>query len=248
MKRFLIYALLAVLVPGCLEYHEKMKLNSDGSGEVTFAIGISESLFNMAGDKGDLKDFNESKIRENYSDKQGIKYLAGRTYSEDGNRWIEIKLAFKSIDALNKANSDSLQRGMLGIISLKEDSNGNMVFERKLNSKNGSSPSDSASALFGNGMMEMMFGKYKWRYELLLPGKIISSNSQESNLDPFNDRVKWTVSMASLSAARNMTVVYEKKPSYNLSMILLLALGVIVLGLIFMFRIKKKKILPAGEK
>ena len=239
MKNFLIIFVLTFLIAGCLEYHEKMNLNNDGSGKITFAVGISESLFNMGGGHSALQDFSDVKIKETYSNKKGIKFLGSRTYSEEGDRWIEIKLSFESVAALNEANNDSIQHSMLGKITLKQDRNGNMVFERIVANKNPVPESDSSSNSIGNGVMEMMFGQYKWKYELTLPGKIISTNAQESDVGKSTNTVKWTISMASLSHPANLSVTFEKKTEYNLTLIILAMLAVITLGLIFLFRIRK---------
>lgn len=83
MKKMFLLLLAAIFLSGCLEYKEKMKLNSDGSGEITYAIGISESLLSSDMNSAQLKDFDENKIKENYEQKKGIKILGTTSYSQD---------------------------------------------------------------------------------------------------------------------------------------------------------------------
>jgi hypothetical protein len=239
MKRILFYLFLTAVLTSCIEYHEKMKLNADGSGEITFAVGVSEQMMQMGGDNGGVKDFNEEKIKKDFEGKKGIKFLGSRSYAEQGNKWIEVKLAFNSLEDLNTASKDSSNQGMLGESKLTQDASGNLVFTKILTSKN--SEPDSSANTMTSGMMEMMFGKYKWTYELTLPAKIISSNADAKDIDNATNTVKWVVSMASLSKPQTLTVTFEKQTSSNLTLIILAVCVVIVLGLVFFFRIKKKK-------
>ncbi|MEW5843496.1 MAG: hypothetical protein AB1775_09570, partial [Bacteroidota bacterium] len=211
----------------------------DGSGTITFAVGINQSLFGGMADSSNFKDFDESKIKEQYSGKKGIKFLGSRTYTQDGSKWVEINLSFESLQALNEANKDSMQQGMMGTINLSEDANGNMVFTRKLLAKPGSAEKDSAGSELANGMMQMMFGNYKWKYELTLPGKIISTNAAQNDVDYKTNTVKWTMSLASLAPAQEMIVTFEKASKVNMTLVILGVLIVMILAGIFIYRIKR---------
>lgn len=100
MKRLFAITFLSILPVSCIQYHEKMKLNSDGSGEITFAIGVSESFLNLGGSGNELQNFDEDKIKGSFSNKEGIRVANSRTYTQDGNRWVEIKLGFESLHLL----------------------------------------------------------------------------------------------------------------------------------------------------
>ena len=77
MKKLFVFALLSLFLVSCIEYHEKMKLNYNGSGELTFAFGLNEALINMGGnDNKDLQDFSEDKIKESYKNKRELNYSA----------------------------------------------------------------------------------------------------------------------------------------------------------------------------
>ena len=239
MKKYFLVVILLFILSSCINYQEKMKLNYDGSGTITFAVGLNQSLFGGMADSSNFKDFDESKIKEQYSGKKGIKFLGSRTYTQDGNKWVEINLSFESLQALNEANKDSMQQGMMGTINLSEDANGNMVFTRKLLAKPGSAEKDSAGSELANGMMQMMFGNYKWKYELTLPGKIISTNAAQNDVDYKTNTVKWTMSLASLASAQEMIVTFEKASKVNMTLVILGVLIVMILAGIFIYRIKR---------
>lgn len=240
MKKYFLSVLLLALLSSCIDYKEKMKLNYDGSGTITFAVGVNQSFFGSLADSSDLKDFNEKKIKEEYSSKKGIKFLESKTYTQDGNKWVEINLSFESLQALNEANKDSMQQGMMGMINLSEDANGNMIFSRKLLGKSDKSEKDTTGNSLASGMMQMMFGNYKWKYELTVPGKLISTNAAPNDIDYKTNTVKWTVSLASLTTPQEMTVTFEKASKVNLTLVIFGVLVVVVLGSIFFYRIRKK--------
>ncbi len=244
MKNILLFFSAAFLLSGCLEYQEKMKLNSDGSGEVMFSFGISESLLNMESSNNDIKDFDESKINEEFKNKKGVKVLSSRTYSQAGQRWIEINLAFETLDYLISATADSTQKTILGDISLSETSDGKMIFTRKLYKEPVNTEGDSASDAVSQGMMEMIFGHFKWSYELTLPGKIISSNAAQNDIDYSTNMIKWTVSMASISKPQLMTVTFEKPISkFKIILMVVSVIVVIVAVILIMLKLKNKPIL-----
>lgn len=221
----------------CIEYKEKMKLNDDGSGEISFAVGISEEILSLGGDNKQFDDFNEEKIKREYENKKGIKFVSSKSYSKDGNRWIEISLQFDSFEDLKKA-SDSSSTGMIGEMSLTQNENGNWVYTRKISKSNSSEKDipDSES----NGMTKMMFSQYKWQYELTLPSKIINTNAKEQDVDTDNNTVKWVYSLASLSSEKTMTVTFERRKSTSITYVVIGAVLLIMLSFAALNLTKKK--------
>ena len=222
----------------CLDYNEKMKLNDDGSGEITFAVGLSEGLFNIGGGDTKVEDFNEDKIKSDFENKDGIKVVDSRSYTKDGNRWIEVTLNFESLEKLQQATKDSSTNGMIGKLSLTENSKGNWVFTRTIFGEKKNSDNDS------NGMMAMMFSKYKWHYELTLPSHVISTNANENDIDRSTNTIKWTFSLASLADSKLMTVTFEKLKSTDFTDYIYMLVGAVLLVVLSIAAInmsKKKK-------
>lgn len=250
MKKLILLSTLVIFLAlsGCIRYNEKMKLNSDGSGELTFAIGISEEILNMGGGQGGFDEFNENKIKEDYSKKDGVKYVGGKTFSKDGNKWIEVTLQFDSVEKLAAASADSSKKGMIGKITLQEDPNGNWLFTRNISEKKEGEQPDSSDAANQN-MMNTMFAQYNWEYELTLPSKIISSNALPENINQGANTVKWVYSMASLSNAQPMTVVFEKQQAVaGSSMLIIIIIVVVVVVILAVVLLRKKKTPPTQEQ
>lgn len=211
-----------------------MKLNSNLSGELSFNIGISEQLFNMGEKSGDMKEFDENKLKENYSDKEGIRFISSRSYSESGNRWIEIKVSFDSIQALMKSTTDSTQRGMIGFISISENNEGDITFSREIFGNE--TKQDTTADKLTKNMIEMMFGNYTWKYELTLPGEIIRSNADSVN--HANRTIYWSFPLSKISSEKLMTVTFRtEKPN---SLIKYLIAFIIIAAFSFFFIVLNK--------
>ncbi len=237
-KNALSLIVISLLLMGCLEYDEKMKLNSNFAGELTFAIGISEELYNLGGESPELKNFDENKMKESYTNKQGIKFISSRSYSEGGNKWMEVKIAFDSIEDLINSTTDSTQKGMIGEISINEDKDGNFVYSR--NVFGNETEQDSTADEMSQSMMDMMFGKYQWKFELSLPSNIISSNAKPENVDNNNNTVKWTFPLSSLSTKQLMTVTFENPNKISFVNYIIGFIVLIIAAAVFILLLRKK--------
>lgn len=239
LKSILSIIVVSIVLIGCLEYNEKMKLNSDFSGELTFSIGISEELFNLGGESSELENFDENKMKENYIDKKGIKFISSRSYSESGNKWMEVKISFESIEDLLNSTTDTTQKGMMGEISIKENEDGNFVFTRYVFGNE--AQKDTSADAMSQGMMDMMFAKYQWQYELSLPSKIISSNAEPGNIDNNNNIVKWSYPLSSLSTKQLLTVTFADPNKSSLINYIIVFVVIIAAAAIILLMLRKKK-------
>lgn len=239
LKSTITLVVVSLLLFGCLEYNEEMKLNSDLSGELTFAIGISEELYNLGGESPELENFDENKLKENYTNKKGIKFISSRSYSEGGNKWMEVKIQFDSVEDLMNSTTDSTQKGMTGEISIIEDEEGNFVYTR--NVFGNETQQDSSTDAMSQGMMDMMFAKYQWKFELGLPSKIITSNAKPENIDNTNNTVKWIFPLSSLSSKQLMTVTFENPNKISYLNYIIGSIAIVIVFVIFLFLLRKKK-------
>lgn len=243
LKSILSIIFVSTVLIGCLEYNEQMKLNSDFSGELTFSIGISEELFNLGGESSELENFDENKMKENYIDKKGIKFISSRSYSEGGNKWMEVKISFESIEDLLNSTTDTIQKGMMGEISIKENEDGNFVFTRYVFGNE--AQKDTSADAMSQRMMDMMFAKYQWQYELSLPSKIISSNADPGNIDNNNNIVKWSYPLSSLSTKQLLTVTFADPNKSSLINYIIVFVVIIAAAVIILLMLRKKKSISA---
>ena len=233
--------LLPLILFGCLQYEEKMKLNSDGSGEVVSSIGINASIFSLSNDSTSYKGFNKASIIKQFEHKKGIKVIGTSRETKDEIVWIRVNLSFDSLEDLVKAAGDSSEYSMLGKMTLKENENGNYVFEREIGDYKTDKDNEDTEDEIGKGMLGAMFGQYKWTYELTLPGKIISTNLKESQIDRGNNQIKLSYSLVNLDKAQPIKIVFEKGNRLNVWMFLLLLAVASTLGYYIFYLLRNKK-------
>lgn len=91
---FALFISCTVLLSGCFHLDSDVKLNGDGSGSYTLALGLSEAFVGLAGDQF-VKDMNDSgqKVK-----REGGDY---RHFDQDGySVWVFTR-PFKSVSELN---------------------------------------------------------------------------------------------------------------------------------------------------
>lgn len=223
------YLITFLVLESCIEYSEKMKLNNDGSGELTFAIGINKEIFSLSEARNEFKNFNEDSLKKQFKD--GIEFIGSRTYMKDNNRWVEVKLKFDSMQKLQTLAKDSTQNGMIGFISLTKDKKGNWIYTRKIFPNKFDTNQGNDRNL---GLLTLIFSQYKWTYELILPSKVISTNAHEVNND--SNTLKWVFSLSSLTSEKQMFAAFEYKREIKLIHIFVAGIVLvlfIVLNLIF---------------
>jgi len=239
MKKLFSLILLSfvLLLLGCLDYNETLNLASNGSGVLTFKVGLNESLFNL-GDSNTMDGFDESSIRKDFEGIQGVKVIDSKSYSEDGSRWTEVTLEFESLNDLSKVKDNVDQGDFIGQMSMQRDSDGNHHFTRTIALDN----SEPDSNDFSSKMLESMMGKYSWTYQTKFPGKVISANTDQQNINSKDNTVTWTFSFGSLMRGPQvMEATFAPAGNGN---IWIMAFGIILvvgIGLVLVQRNRKQR-------
>lgn len=158
LARFAV--ILALLLPGCLNYEQHTVLSEDGSGTISIHYSIAENVMSWM-ESGNLA-FTEDKVREQYKgDGVDIESVSITTEAEDSTRHVRVDLSFNDFAELSKLQSF---RNM----EFKWLREGDVFrFSQKLGA-NGSSQDASLDAF-----------KVKYSYEF--PGDILQSNADSTD-------------------------------------------------------------------
>lgn len=204
----ILFSFLLLLLSGCLEYRETMQLNRDGSGNITMSIGLDYSLMDLA--KPDtLEGMSESEIREHFAGAEGIDVTGSRTYTERGIQWIEVDLDFQSLDALESAASDGQIPGFFGQISFMRTPEGTLRYARSVEFNEETMENEA----LGLKLLEAMFSRYYWEYEVRFPGPVLEANVSQESIDQEKQTVRWSFSLSSLMGGQQlMTATVEEQP------------------------------------
>ncbi len=223
----LCVTLFSLLLTGCLEYHEQMQLAPDGSGEVTMSVGMDNSILNLSGNDT-VDGLNESEIRDHFADIEGLEITGSTMYNDRGLHWVEISLRFTSPEVLEQAVRDGEFPGFFGRISYKLSSDGTYRFSRTVAFDEG----DLEDEEFGRKLLQAMFSRYFWEYEITFPGEVLKAKAPAENIDPETHTVRWSYSLGELAgSARTMTATITGKSGVS-PWVLVGVGGVIGLGLL----------------
>ncbi len=196
MKKLLgLTLVLVVLLSGCVQYKEHLTLDRQGSGTLTFKMGVMD-MGAMFGDDLDGLDEPIIEDEEELENYPGITVVDIRSYSDEGMEWQEMTLEFESLDILNEAMGSSGFSPM-GIMSFSQEG-GHLMFRKAL---------PALSEEFGDVMDDeempiemfyMFFDDMKWVYEITFPGRIVESNAQDEEVDLATNTIRWSHQMLDL--------------------------------------------------
>jgi len=229
----LVLVLISTIVVSCIDYNETLSLANNGSGVLVFKVGLDQSLFDM-GDSDTMEGFDENSIRKDFEGINGVKVIDSKSYSEDGSQWTEVTLKFESLEDLSKVKDNVDQGDFIGRLSMQKESDGNHHFTRTIALDDSEPNSDE----FSSKMLKSMMGKYSWTYKTTFPGKVLSANTSDENIDKKNNTVTWTFSFGSLMQGPQVMEA-TIAPAGN-STIWILAFGIIILVGIVMFVIRRR--------
>ena len=224
---------LSVFFTGCFEYAEKLWFNKDGSGKMTFKLGIDESLTSMlekeAGDSKENNQFDEQEMKSEFESIDGIQITQSKSYSDKGKKWIELDLVFDSFESLAEVSNKDEKGGFIGKISIVEDEKGDQSFSREISMSESKEEDDEENPYAG--MMENLFGQYYWEYETHFPTKILSANTADGNIDNENNKVTWTFSLLTLmKEPQIMKATFVNPKSSGRPITLIIVIVVVLIG------------------
>ncbi len=211
MARSLLFACLTpvvLLFAGCLEYEEDLYLEKDGSGRVELRLGLvdlNETLRQMSGgDTAAPAGMSPGTARASEEDFRlmaegidGVEYISGRSYMEEGKRHVEAVLEFDSLESLAGLSDSGMgeQPDFFGRITWREQ-DGEYVFERRIHTSGGAETGEAGA--LGKAMMAGVFQGHNLRFTTHFPGDIVATN-EAGQIDPNDPKTAtWTVPLSRL--------------------------------------------------
>ena len=213
---FLISGLL-----GCIGYEEELWIEKDGTGKVEFRIVLAEMLTKMM-DKNDETPLNEEKLKEQFTNIDGVRVDEAKTYEKEGKKILSVKLSFDSWKSLTDIDIDTDDKANFwGKISLKEDEDGHVIFSRIVQmNDNNTNENEEEENPFAAGLMTKMLSGFSWKYIVHFPTTVVSANAADEDVDKEANTVIWETSLLSLSEGPfTMTAKLEKPTTMNLYVI-----------------------------
>ena len=192
-KNLIILLTCIVFSSGCFEYEESTIINNDGSGLMNIKYSIQEKLAdgNPSQDGGIPPGmFNEDSLKLDFESASGVKVNSIKSYVENEMKFMEIIVKFDSFESFSQ--SDMSGGGFIGQMSLTDNGDGNLLFEREVCI--GICDEEEEENPNKEGMVRML-ASFNWNYTVKFPTKIISANT---NIDEKNNSASWNFNMGSV--------------------------------------------------
>lgn len=200
MRHLALFMLLiiAIAISGCIKIDQTMTLNPDGSGELDIRYGMSEqaiaqlkAMEQMGAAMGDGEgvemeadtpfdfDFDETKVREEFEAQgiEGVELLSATAETLDGWRYMQMRLRFDSLSALEQTDFfDESQ------VSLTRDADGNYVLTQRAGDEDATPAVADADEEMTDEMLQQvaaMFAGMRIASRVVVPSEIIETNATE---------------------------------------------------------------------
>lgn len=223
MKRCIIFAVLLLVLSGCVHYDEELWINRDGSGRAKLRL-VHRSIYDNPEEilaKGSMPGINLQKYEIERSGKDVV-YI--------------VHFKFSNIEAFNNVNDRLGSADFWGKITLNKGNDRTIVFKRRI----------ALGSLEGEDEFENIFRSQQeqnpvWRYKLHVPWKIISANALPENIDYKGKTISWSYDTAFMwNKTQYMTVEMRKAFAWLPLILGLLALATIVISVIWLVRIARR--------
>ena len=226
---------LASLLAGCFDYHERITVHADGTATVDVTIEIDRLAVAASGGPEGLKERIAGLMGPL---PEGVSYLSYQTTIGETDATISFELLASSVGALlalseQLAEEGSLLAGQQVSVELVGTS---VVFDRVLGAGLLSSGSSAARGL-GLAMSE----GHEWVFELQAPGKVGDTNAHEVLPD---GSLRWVVPMTEMDGAQ-LTAEFR---TVTLSGLVLIwaAVGFLLLAGMVFWRSRRRPSAPQG--
>jgi hypothetical protein len=240
----LFYTFLLLVLQSCIEYEEKLSINNDDSGKLSYKILMSSEGLNFGkSEKAELPEFlDPEKLKDSFKQRKGIKLISVNTLKEEQKVGVEVSLEFNHIENLNQAFGKELEN-IVGVFKVEDINNSQKKLTRTVgNYKNKESDLDKLDTTQNQKQIaEQLLKGYEVVYTLNLPGAIVTHNAADSMVNNQNNSITWNTNMLKLTQnSFQMEVVYNVPRSFK-TLQLIVGIGSVVVfiaGIIYMIRRK----------
>ncbi|MDZ4121176.1 MAG: hypothetical protein U1C33_02050, partial [Candidatus Cloacimonadaceae bacterium] len=223
MRRLLLYALLLLVIGGCVHYDEELWINRDGSGRAKIRLVHRSQYDNPE------EILNKANLPEIHLQKYDIERI-GR------NVVYTVHFKFANVEAFNNINDRLGAADFWGKITLNKGNDRTILFKRRI----------SLGSLEGEDDLEFLFREQMekspvWSYKLHVPWKIVSANALSENIDHKSKSITWQYDTGYMwNKTQYMTVEMRKELPWFVFVLGFLAIILIIISIIWLFKIARR--------
>lgn len=236
LKTVLFIAMMAIVLfclTGCANVNYEVKLNKDGSGEVSYIMGYDKSFLSSMGvTANDLSDDSTLDEMKEEAEKEGFtveQFEDENTYGFKASKVVEnIQEEFSVENTIGESDSESDDRILYEKSLLKTKYSQNAKMD--LTFDEGSSTQETA-------MMNTIMGQMKISYKIVLPFKVGENNATTVSED--GKVLTWE-----LKSGKENTIQFVAQEDYTMMalgglVVLVVLIAIIVVAILFSKKGKK---------
>lgn len=211
-RLFCVVFIATLALSGCIDYEQKTRLETDGSGEMKIHYWAKESLVDWLGKN--RFPFNETDVRTKYGAIPGVTVgsVDVRSNDDDSTRHVTFDLRFADIRALSK--QPGFERA---------------TFEWK---EEGEQTVFTHTVLEDEGSTSEGLEQFSVTYVYTFPGEIVDHNATEVD----GATATWKLRLSDLGSTRTLTATIKPAQSWTLTIVLFVALGAMLVGAVLLVR------------
>jgi hypothetical protein len=242
---FALAVLFAAFLAGCINYEEKIELNSNGSGTMVMHYSLSQQLsamMAMGGQSTENKDqqfpfkLKEEEVRADLKAK-GVTVKKFETKTENDQQHFYVTIAFDKITDLNQTKTfkempfDWKQEG------------GTSHFTQTLKGKK--EKGASAGDQMGKQMAQAMIGNAEFKFQVKLPSKALPPPQTNGTIAEDGKTVTWKYPLLEVSENEKVMTAGFSASRFGISRMMIFGLigaaFVSVAAFLFVLMLAKRK-------
>ena len=156
---------ITLVLSSCIGIQSDIRINDDGSGELTLAYSVSQFIKNIDEGRSEKQlplPINEADFRRSTEGIEGLRLRRMEQSEDEENVYIQAELEFDSVDAINALGTD----GQIGI-SLEMRGDAHIFRQLIYETREGEEPEEGSL-----DMIEAFFEGYELVYSVTAPAAI----------------------------------------------------------------------------
>ena len=239
--------LLLLLAAGCINYDQKMELNSNGSGKMVMHYSMAQQLVSMmqmggaaGGESGGDQEMpfklKEEEVKADLA-APGVKVEKFETKTEGDQQHFYVHLTFDNVTSLNKTKTFKEMQ-----VTWKEDG-GVTTFSQVLKAKKKDAGAAQGDDAMGKQMASAMFGNAAFKYNVKFPSKVLPAPDTNGTIAEDGQTVSWSFPLVEMDSGDKVMTAKFKSGGLSMKTLAIIAgAGLLTLiGLIGIILMMRKK-------
>lgn len=217
-KKYLFLFPLLIFYAGCLNYHQEVSFNSDGSGSMKLHYWMKIEDNSKMSLVTHLGIFNGDTLRTQFTHPAiNLEDIVVYSDTTDSTMHAIIELTFKVIDSLNNSKPFADAN-----FSLKDGAAGQKIFSQFI-------PPIATGFGFDNS-------QFKVSYTYYFPGEVVTHNAHRVE----SKNLLWEYSLSEIGKGKNISVTYRPHKLEKTPYWIFILMGFVLISVIF-FLFRKKR-------